>query len=107
VPEAASLSQGNSRRDVFECAVPFSWDITPPTLVADAGFGRVTVKDELDTEAINRKLIDALQKMIECVDAGRATRDSRLATIRHIARTTLDTLSKEKASGESAASVDG
>jgi hypothetical protein len=96
--------------------VPFSWDITPPTLVADSGFGRV-VKDELDTEAINRKLIDALEKnrkltdslrkILQCGDAGGGTRDCRLATIRHIARTTLDTLSKEKAAGEPAASVDG
>jgi hypothetical protein len=54
------------------------------------------VTDELDTEAINRKLTDALQKILQCGDARRGTRDSRLATIRHIARTTLDTLSKEK-----------
>jgi hypothetical protein len=48
------------------------------------------VKDELDTEAFNRKLIDALQKILQFGDAGGGTRDSRLATIRHIARTTLD-----------------
>ena len=77
----------------------FSWQI--PDL------GGSTVKDELDSEAINRKLTDALQKILQCGDAGGGTRDSRLATIRHIARTTLDTLSKEKAAGEPAAAVHG
>ena len=103
MPEAARLSQGNGRGDFFECAVRYHRSNSGGGFWIREGHRERRV----DTEAINRQLIDALQKIVQCGDAGGATRDSRLATIGHIASTTLDTLSKEKGAGEPPASVDG
>jgi hypothetical protein len=40
-------------------------------------------------EALNGELIEGLQKIVQCGEAGGATTDSRLATVRHIANETL------------------